>query len=155
MELWDGRLQGELSFDVGRPLPYLVAALSLEAFDPRRLAAWLGVPSVLAAPASLHLEATGAGDNVHALVGSLIGEVELVARGRRPARGPARGLRGIFGSAAGDPWPRRIGGIAANFALERGMLVAQPVELDLGGRRRIWKASSTCSLGGRPDPALG
>ena len=88
LELWDGRLQGELSFDVGRPLPYLVAALDLEAFDPRRLAAWLGVPPVLAGPASLHLETTGAGDNVHALVGSLIGESSCGSR-QRPLRGSA------------------------------------------------------------------
>ena len=133
LELWDGRLQGELSFDVGRPLPYLVAALDLEAFDPRRLAAWLGVPSVLAGPASLHLETTGAGDNVHALVGSLIGGVELVARDSVLSEALPEGFVASSEAQPENPGPDGSAGIAASFALERGMLVAQPVELDLGG----------------------
>jgi uncharacterized protein involved in outer membrane biogenesis len=133
LELWDGRLQGELSFDVGRPLPYLVATLDLEAFDPRRLAAWLGVPSVLTGPASLHLETTGAGDNVHALVGSLIGGVELVARDSVLSEALPEGFVASSEAQPETPGPDGSAGIAASFALERGMLVAQPVELDLGG----------------------
>jgi AsmA-like C-terminal region len=133
LELWDGRLQGQLSFDVGRPLPYLVAALDLEAFDPRRLAAWLGVPPVLAGPASLHLEATGAGDNVHALVGSLIGGVELVARDSVLSEALPEGFVASSEAQPETPGPDGSAGIAASFALERGMLVAQPVDLELGG----------------------
>ena len=131
--LWDGRLEGQLSFDVGRPLPYLVAALDLEAFDPSRLAAWLGVPRVLAGPANLHVEATGAGDNLHALVGSLIGGVELVARDGILSEALPEGFAASSEAPPQNPRPDGSAGIAASFALERGMLVAQPVELDLGG----------------------
>ena len=44
LALWEGRLQGQLSVDVRRALPYLVGDLSLEGFDPSELAALLGVP---------------------------------------------------------------------------------------------------------------
>jgi hypothetical protein len=132
LELWDGRLQGQLSFDVDRPLPYLVAALDLEAFDPSRLAAWLGVPPVMAGPASLHLQATGAGDNLHALVGSLMGGVELVARDSVLSAALPEGFAASSEAPLESPSPDGSAGIAASFALERGMLVAQPVELDLG-----------------------
>jgi hypothetical protein len=131
--LWGGRLQGELSLDVSRPLPYLVAALDLEAFDPAKLADWLGVPPLLTGPASLHLETTGAGDNLRALVGSLIGGVELVAEdGLLPDALPA-GFAASSGAQPEDPGSDGSAGVAASFALERGVLVAQPIELDLGG----------------------
>jgi hypothetical protein len=133
LELWDGRLQGQLSFDVGRPLPYLEATLDLEAFDPKMLAAWLGVPPLVAGPASLHLEATGAGDNLRALVGSLIGGVELVAQDGLLSEALPEGFVASPGAEPESPAPEASAGIAASFALERGMLVAQPTELDLGG----------------------
>jgi AsmA family/AsmA-like C-terminal region len=130
LALWQGRLQGQLSFDVRRPLPYLIAALDLQGFDPAELAAWLGVPPIVAGPATLHLQATGAGDNVHALVGSLIGEVELAA-----PDGPVLsalpedfvGQQSDGSDAAAEP-----AGVAASFALERGVLLVQPTHLDFG-----------------------
>jgi uncharacterized protein involved in outer membrane biogenesis len=131
--LWGGRLEGQLSLDVGRPLPYLDAALNLEGFDPSRLAAWLGVPPLLTGQASLHIETTGAGDNVRALVGSLIGGVELVAQDGLLADAVPEGFSASSGAQSEDPGPDGSAGIAASFALERGMLVAQPIELDLGG----------------------
>jgi hypothetical protein len=131
--LWDGRLQGELSLDVGRPLPYLVAAFDLEAFDPSRLAAWLGVPPLITGPASLHVETTGAGDDVRTLVGSLIGGVELVAQDGFLAQALPDDFAASPGAPPEDPGPDGSAGVAASFALERGVLVAQPVELDLGG----------------------
>jgi hypothetical protein len=131
--LWDGRLQGELSLDVGRPLPYLVAAFDLEAFDPSRLAAWLGVPPLITGPASLHIETTGAGDDVRTLVGSLIGGVELVAQDGFLAQALPDDFAASPGATPEDPGPDGSAGVAASFALERGVLVAQPVELDLGG----------------------
>jgi uncharacterized protein involved in outer membrane biogenesis len=131
--LWDGHLEGQLSLDVGRPLPYLDATLDLEGFDPSRLAAWLGVPPLLTGPASLHIETTGAGDNVRALVGSLIGGVELVAQDGLLADAVPEGFSGSSGAHSENPGPDGSASIAASFALERGMLVAQPIELDLGG----------------------
>jgi AsmA family/AsmA-like C-terminal region len=131
--LWDGRLQGQLSLDVGRPLPYLVAAFDLADFDPSRLAAWLGVPPLLTGPSSLHIETTGAGDNVRALVGSLIGGVEVVAQDGFLAQALPDDFAASSGAPPEDPGPDGSAGVAASFALERGVLVAQPVEFDLGG----------------------
>jgi hypothetical protein len=128
--LWQGRLQGQLSFDVRRPLPYLVAALDLQGFDPAELAAWLGVPPVVAGPATLHLQATGAGDNVRALVGSLMGEAELLAPdGTVLSVLPEDfvGHQSDGQDAAAEP-----AGLAASFALKRGVLVFQSTHLDLG-----------------------
>jgi AsmA family/AsmA-like C-terminal region len=133
LALWQGRLHGQLSFDARRPLPHLIAALDLEAFDPAELAAWLGVPPIVAGPASLRVQATGAGDNVRALVGSLMGEVELAA-----ADGPALGaLPDEFTDALERPSDGQDGaaepaGLDASFPLERGILVAQPTHLDFG-----------------------
>jgi hypothetical protein len=133
--LWGGRLQGQLSFDLDRPLPYLVGDLELENFDPGGLAAWLGVPPLLAGPASLHVAATSAGDNVRALVGSLIGGVELVTEdGVTPEALPEEFATPPAAPPA-DPDADASAGIAASFALERGMLVAQPTALELGGTR--------------------
>jgi uncharacterized protein involved in outer membrane biogenesis len=133
MGLWEGRLQGQLSLDVGRPLPYLDAALDLEAFDPARLADWLGMPPLLTGPASLHLETTGAGDNVRALVGSLIGGVELVAQDGLRSEALPEGFAASSEAQPEDPGPDGSAGVAASFALERGVLVAQPIELGLDG----------------------
>jgi hypothetical protein len=133
LALWGGGLRGELSFDVRRPLPYLVAALELEAFDPAELAAWLGVPPIVAGPATLRLQATGAGDDVRTLVGSLIGEVELVAQDGVVLSALPEDFTGSLAQRsdgqvdAADP-----ASLAASFALERGVLVIPPVELDFG-----------------------
>jgi hypothetical protein len=130
LALWQGRLQGELSFDVHRPLPYLIAALDLQEFDPAELAAWLGVPPIVAGPATVRLQATGAGDNVRALVGSLMGKVELRAHdGAVLSALPEDfvGQQSDGPDAAAEPT-----GLAASFALERGILVARPVDLDFG-----------------------
>ena len=121
LALWQGRLQGQLSVDVRRALPYLVADLSLEGFDPAQLAALLGVPSLVAAPATLHLAATGAGDDVRSLVRSLIGQVEFEARGRRAARDHARGLcrprtGGWMGRPSRGGWRRTSRSSAASWS---------------------------------------
>jgi hypothetical protein len=133
LALWEGRLHGQLSFDARRPLPHLIAALELEAFDPAELAAWLGVPPIVAGPATLRVQATGAGDNVRALVGSLMGEVELAA-----SDGPALGaLPEEFADALEQPLDGQEGaaepaGLDASFPLERGILVAHATHLDFG-----------------------
>jgi hypothetical protein len=133
LALWGGRLQGQLSVDVRRALPYLVGDLSLEGFDPSELAALLGVPPLVAAPATLRLTATGAGDNVRTLVRSLIGRVEFeaqdgVLRDAMPEgfAGPENEPDGQAGAAG----PERL---EASLPLERGILVARPIELDFGG----------------------
>ena len=130
LALWQGRLQGELSFDVRRPLPYLIAALDLQAFDPAELAARLGVPPIVTGPATIRLQGTGAGDNVRALVGSLMGEVELVA----PDGPVLSALPDDFvGQQSDGPEPAaEPAGLAASFTLERGVLVAEPTRLDFG-----------------------
>ncbi len=132
LPLWQGRLQGRLAVEVRRALPYLVADLKLEAFDPAKLADLLGVPSLVAAPATLHLAATGAGDNVRTLVGSLIGQVALVAQDGvlRDAMPEGFAEAQPPDGAADAAEPRRL---EASFPLERGILVARPMELDLGG----------------------
>ena len=133
LALWQGRLQGQLSLDVRRPLPYLVADLDLEGFDPTELAALLGVPPLVAAPATLHLAATGAGDNVRTLVRSLIGQVEFAAQDgvlRDAMPESFTGSQEQPDADAGAAAPDRV---EASFALERGILVAHPMELDLGG----------------------
>ena len=130
LALWQGRLQGQLSVDVRRALPYLVADLSLEGFDPAQLAALLGVPSLVAAPATLHLAATGAGDDVRSLVRSLIGQVEFEARDGVLRETMPEGFAGPDGRLDGQAEPGRL---EANFALERGILVARPMTLDFGG----------------------
>jgi AsmA-like C-terminal region len=127
--LWQGRLQGQLFLDVRRPLPYLVADLSLEGFDPRELAGLLGVPPLVAAPATLHLAATGAGDNVRTLVRSLIGQVEFAAQDGVLREAMPEG----FGGLEEQPDAAERERLEASFALERGILVARPMELDLGG----------------------
>ena len=48
--LWQGRLEAQASFDVGRPLPFMALALDLRAIDPSALAAWLDLPPVVARP---------------------------------------------------------------------------------------------------------
>jgi AsmA-like C-terminal region len=133
LALWQGRLQGELSFDVRRPLPHLTATLDLEAFDPAELAAWLGVPAIVAGPATLHVQATGAGDSARALVGSLMGAVELVAPdGAMPGALPDDFAGSLEQQSDGQGGAAEPAGLAASFALERGVLVAQPMQLDFG-----------------------
>jgi hypothetical protein len=129
LALWQGRLQGRLSIDVRRALPYLVADLNLEGFDPTELAALIGVPPLVAAPATLHLTATGAGDDVRTLVRSLIGQVELEAQDGVLREAMPEGFAGAEEppDAAG---PERL---EASFPLERGILLARPIQLDIGG----------------------
>jgi hypothetical protein len=91
------------------------------------------VPPLVAAPATLRLTATGAGDNVRTLVRSLIGRVEFeaqdgVLRDAMPEgfAGPENEPDGQAGAAG----PERL---EASLPLERGILVARPIELDFGG----------------------
>jgi hypothetical protein len=133
LALWQGRLQGQLSVDVRRPLPYLVADLKLEAIDPAQLADLLGVPSLVAAPATVHLTATGAGDNVRTLVRSLIGQVEVVAQDGVLREAMPEGFAGSQQEPDGQGDAAAPGRLEASFPLERGILVARPMELDLHG----------------------
>jgi hypothetical protein len=129
LALWRGRLHGQLSVDVRRALPYLVADLTLEGFDPTELAALIGVPPLVAAPATLRLAATGAGDDVRTLVRSLIGQVELEAEDGVLREAMPEG----FAGAEEPPDAAARERLEASFPLERGILVAGPIELDFGG----------------------
>jgi AsmA-like C-terminal region len=133
LALWQGRLQGQLSVEVRRALPYLVADLKLEAFDPTKLADLLGVPSLVAAPATLHLAATGAGDDVRTLVRSLIGQVEFVAQDGVLRDAMPEDFAGSAPPPGGQGGAAEPAHLEASFPLERGILVARPMELDLGG----------------------
>jgi uncharacterized protein involved in outer membrane biogenesis len=133
LALWQGRLRGQLSFDVRRPLPYLDSALDLQAFDPAELAAWLGVPPIVAGPATLHVQTTGAGNSVRALIGSLIGEVELVAEdGAVLSALPEDFASSLEQQSDGPERAAEPAGLAASFALERGVFVVAPMHLDFG-----------------------
>jgi hypothetical protein len=133
LALWQGRLQGQLFLDARRPLPYLVADLNLEGFDPTELAALLGVPPLVAAPATLRLAATGAGDNVRTLVRSLIGQVEFAAQDGVLRDAMPEGFAGSQQQPDADAGVAAPDRVEASFALERGILLARPMELDLGG----------------------
>jgi uncharacterized protein involved in outer membrane biogenesis len=136
LALWRGRLHGQLSFDARRPLPYMVAELDLDAFDPSGLAAWFGVPPLVAGPADLHVAATGAGDSVRALVRSLLGQVEFRAQGGVLPQALPEDLAASspeqHGGGAGAAAPASL---AVSFALERGILVTRPTELEFGDLR--------------------
>ena len=153
LALWQGRLQGQLSVDVRRPLPYLVADLSLEGFDPAQLAALLGVPALVAAPATLHLAATGAGDDVRTLVRSLIGQVEFEARDGVLREAMPEGFAGSDGR------PERAGRAGAPGGELRARAGHPGRAPDGAGFRRPGDAprgrDRPLSLGGRPDPAVG
>jgi hypothetical protein len=130
MALWGGRLEGQLSLEVRRPLPYLTTALDLEDADLGELAAWLGVAPVVAGPADLRLEATGAGNSVRALIGSLIGEVEIAVHEGAVLEGlPA----GFVGPTAPDETAAELGDLAASLPLQRGVVIAPPLELQVDG----------------------
>ena len=70
---------------------------------------------------------------MRALVGSLIGQVELVARDGILIEALPEGFAGSSGAQPENPGTDASAGIAVSFGLERGMLVAQPIELSLGG----------------------
>ena len=133
LALWQGRLEGQLSFDVRRPLPYLDAALQLQGFEPAELAAWLGVPPVVAGPATLRVDATGAGESVRALIGSLIGEVELEAQDGMVLSALPEDFAGSLEQQS-DGAERATGSarLSGNLPLKRGILVVRPMNLDVG-----------------------
>jgi hypothetical protein len=144
LALWGGRLQGQLSFDLRRPLPYMESVLDLQAFDPAQLAAWLGMPPILAGPANLHVEATGAGESVRALVRSLMGEVELRAPdGLILSALPDDFAASLQQGSDGPEDAAEPAGVAASFRLERGVLLIQPMQLGFG--------NSAAELGGAVD----
>ena len=156
MALWGGRLEGEASLEVRRPLPYLTAALELEDADLGELAAWLGVAPVVAGPADLRLEATGAGNSVRALIGSLIGEVEIAVHEGAvleglPAGfvGPRRAAHGGAGRDGGGA--RRSGGELGAAARRRDRA---PARAPGRWRRRSARGPDRpLPLGDGPDPA--
>jgi hypothetical protein len=135
MALWGGRLEGELSLEVRRPLPYLSAALDLEDADLGELAAWLGVAPVVAGPADLRLEATGAGNSVRALIGSLIGEVEIAVHEGAVLEGLPAGFVGPAAplTAVPDETAAELGDLVASLPLQRGVVIAPPLELQVDG----------------------
>ncbi len=135
MALWGGRLEGRLSLDVRRPLPYLTAALDLEDADLSELAAWLGVRPVVAGPGDLRHEATGAGNSVRALVGSLIGEVEIAVHEGAELEALPRGFIGSAAplTAAPDEVSAELADLAASLPLQRGVVTVAPLELQVDG----------------------
>ena len=107
-------------------------------------AAWLGVPPILAGPASLHVQATGAGESVRALVGSLMGEVELKAPdGPVLSALPEDFASSLQQGSDGSENALEPAGLDAVFPLERGVLLIEPLQLDFG--------ASTASLEGAVD----
>jgi uncharacterized protein involved in outer membrane biogenesis len=135
MALWGGRLEGKASLELRRPLPYLTAALDLEDADLGELAAWLGVAPVVAGPADLRLEATGAGNSVRALIGSLIGEVEIAVPEGAVLEGLPAGFVGPAAPLTAGPGETAaaLGDLAASLPLRRGVVIAPPLELQVDG----------------------
>ena len=135
MALWGGVLDGQLSLDVRRPLPYLTASLDLEGFDPTGLAGWLGVAPVVAGSADLRLDATGAGNNVRDLVGSLIGEVEIAVHEGAVLEALPSGFAGPAPPLTGAPdeVAPELAEFVASLPLSRGVVTAPPTELQVDG----------------------
>ena len=91
---------------------------------------------MVAGRATLRLQATGAGDNVRALVGSLMGKVELRAHdGAVLSALPEDFASSLARQSDGPQDAAEPAGLAASFALQRGILVARPVDLDFGAIR--------------------
>jgi hypothetical protein len=135
MALWGGRLEGQLSLDARRPLPYLTSSLDLEGFDPAGLAAWLGVEPVVAGSADLRLETTAAGDSVRALVGSLMGEVEIAVHEGAALEALPPEFVGPVPPLTVAPYEvsAPLAEVAASLPLKRGIVRAPPTELQVDG----------------------
>jgi hypothetical protein len=135
MALWGGSLEGRLTLDVRRPLPYLTGSVDLAAFEPTALAAWLGVAPVVAGAADLHLEATGAGNSIRALVGSLIGEIELALHDGAVLEALPEGFAGQGAPlvAAPEATVAALADLSARFPLERGVVTLPPTALEVDG----------------------
>jgi hypothetical protein len=158
MALGGGQLEGQLSLDVRRPLPYLTAAVDLEDADLGALAAWLGVAPVVAGPADLRLEVTGAGNSARALIGSLIGEVEITAHEGAVLEALPTGLVAPPAPPTGalDVTTAEIASLAGSLPLQRGVVTLPPTELqvdgvavELEGRIDLYLWATDLSL--RPD----
>ena len=135
MALWGGNLEGQLALDVRRPLPYLTGSIDLGSFEPTALAAWLGVPPLVTGAADLHLEATGAGNSVRAVVGSLIGEVELALEEAAVLEALPESFAGRKAPLAAAPGETvaPLADLSASFPLERGVVTVPPTELQVDG----------------------
>ncbi|HYZ27057.1 MAG TPA: AsmA-like C-terminal region-containing protein, partial [Geminicoccaceae bacterium] len=135
MAVWGGSLEGQLALDVRRPLPYLTGSIDVAAFEPTALAAWLGVTPLVAGAADLHLEGTGAGSSIRALVGSLIGEIELALHEGAvlEALPEALGGRGAPLVAAPEETAAPLADLSASLPLERGVVTLPPTELQVDG----------------------
>jgi hypothetical protein len=158
MALWGGRLEGRLSLDVRRPLPYLTASLDLQDADLGALAAWLGVAPVVAGPADLRLAATGAGGSVRALVGSLIGEIEIAAHEGAVLEALPSGLVGAPAPAAPDETAADLAGLAGTLPLQRGVVTlpltaiqVDGVDVTIEGQIDLYLWATDLTLG--PDAA--
>jgi AsmA family/AsmA-like C-terminal region len=135
MALWGGDLEGQLELDVRRPLPYLTGSIDLGSFEPTALAAWLGVPPLVTGAADLHLEGTGAGNSVRAMVGSLIGEVELALDEAAVLEALPESFTGRKAPLAATPGETvaPLADLSASFPLERGVVTLPPTELRVDG----------------------
>jgi hypothetical protein len=99
---------------------------------------------ILAGPANLHVEATGAGESVRALVRSLMGEVEHRAPdGLILSALPDDFAASLQQGSDGPEDAAEPAGVAASFRLERGVLLIQPMQLGFG--------NSAAELGGAVD----
>jgi hypothetical protein len=90
---------------------------------------------VLAGPADLRLDATGAGSSVRALVGSLIGEVEITGH-------DGAVLEDLPARLVGAPAPltalpqettAELADLAATLPLQRGVVILPPTEIQIDG----------------------
>ena len=91
------------------------------------------MPQIVAGPATLHVRTTGAGDSVRALMGSLMGEVELVAQdGVVLSALPEDFASSLEQQSDGPERTAEPAGLAASFPVERGVIVIPPTHLDFG-----------------------
>jgi uncharacterized protein involved in outer membrane biogenesis len=146
LELRPGTLQTELIFDVGRPLPFLSAAIDLRDIDAAWLAAKLDLESVVEGALDLNGEMTAAGSNPYDLVRSLLGRLEVsMTEGRLIGDELAPIRQALIAETdgadhqdgapqeplTGEPAALAFKNLMGRFALDRGMAVAQSVTLDL------------------------
>ena len=146
LELRPGTLQTELILDIGRPLPFLTAAIDLRDIDAAWLAAKLDLEPVVEGALDLNGEMTAAGGSPYDLVRSLLGRLEVtMAEGRLIGDELAPIQQALIAETdganhqggalqqppTGEPAALAFQNLTGRFSLDRGMAVAQSVTLDL------------------------
>ncbi|HEX5079244.1 MAG TPA: AsmA family protein [Geminicoccaceae bacterium] len=168
-----GRLSTEITFDAGRPYPFLEASLDLREIDAAWLADQLDLDPVIEGSMDLLAEATAAGSTPYDLVRTLIGHIELaIGAGRligdemAPIRRALTSGRNdhegspMRDSHAADPQALPFTDLVARFSLDRGIASAQSAKLELDGAAAtvagtvdllIWAADLTFQVAGPPS----